>query len=136
MINASCRGGSWWGSWAGITKATQRACPFRSTRDDLGVGNAGARFELVLDLAGRDKEAAEPHGVARAGFVDEGAVGAQPADIAGAEEAVRGDGVACRLGIVVVTEEARRRADLDLAGDTLSRGLAGLGVAHAHPRVG
>lgn len=117
-----------------MTKATQRLA-LQVDRDDLGIGDAGARLELVLDLAGRDQEAAEPHGVARAGLIDEGAV-AKPADVAGAEEAIRGDRIARRIGVVEIAKEARRRADLDLSGDAGSCELAGLGVAHADLRLG
>ncbi|KAG5723810.1 hypothetical protein E4T56_gene17692, partial [Termitomyces sp. T112] len=45
--------------------------------------------ELILDLAGGDQEATEPHRIAGARFVDERPVGPQPPDIAGAEEAPR-----------------------------------------------
>ena len=39
--------------------------------DHLGIGDAGAGLQLILDLAGRDQEAAEAHGVARPRLVDE-----------------------------------------------------------------
>ncbi len=74
------------GSW---TKSDAARLALQIDGDDLGIGNASAGLELVLDLAGRDQEAAEPHGVARAGLVDERAVAAQAADVAGAEETIR-----------------------------------------------
>src|SRR5262249_31747933 len=81
----------------------------------LGVGHGGNAFERVLDLDRAHQETAEPDRVAAAGLEHEAAVPAHATDIASAEEAVRPHRRRGRLGIVAITREEARRADLDLA---------------------
>src|SRR6185437_12758916 len=103
--------------------------------DHLGVGNAGAGFQLILDFAGSDQESAEPHRISRARLIDERTVAAQPAEVAGAEEAVGGHRIRGRLGVAEIAEESRWSLDLELAEDAGPGKFAALVIAHAHARI-
>ena len=102
--------------------------------DNLRIGDALARLQFILDLAGADQEPAETHSVAGPRFVDERAVVAHAADVAGAKEAVRRRRFCGGLRILEIAEKARRRGDLDFAADAGAGDLVRLAVAHAHPR--
>src|SRR3990172_4563727 len=103
--------------------------------DHVGLLDGGVAEEDLLDLEGGDVEAARLHHVLDATVEAETAVGVEPAEVAGEEEAVGVEGGRVLLGVPVVAggDVAPERDLADLAGRERAVGGGG-GDLDFHPR--